>query len=126
MTAPRDTDRLGLAGNGQHSNLRPHAAITPGLGVTLIRQDPVQPWFESIGIAKRPELAPTGDERGLHRVLGHVGVAQDPVRNRHAPIADRPGEGVEGLSVAPLCTVHERSMHPTLPLSDRSGWTQSP
>ena len=82
-----------------------------------MRQDPVQPRFEGIGVAQRSELPPGGDERGLHRVLRQVGVAQDPIRNRHALIADRAGEGIEGLSVAPFRTDNERSLHPTLPLA---------
>ena len=62
----------------------------------------MQPGFEAIGVAQRSELPPGEDERGLDRVLGQVGVAQDPERDRHAVVADRAGEGVEGLSVAPL------------------------
>src|SRR5688500_10009744 len=75
----------------------------------------MQPGFEEIRIAKRAQLAPGHDERGLHRILGPVAVAQDPGRDCHASVADRAGEGVEGLSVAPLRAIHERSMHPTLP-----------
>ena len=88
---------------------------TPGLGVALVGQDPMEPGLEAVGIAKRSQLAPGDDERGLHRVLGQVGVAQDPARDRHAPIADHAGKGVEGLVVAPLRLVHERSMHPFSP-----------
>ena len=74
----------------------------------------MEPGLETIGIAKRSQLAPGHDEGGLNGVLGPVGVAQDPARDRHAPIADHAGEGVEGLLVAPLRLVHEISVHPFL------------
>jgi len=69
---------------------------------------------EAVRITQRPKLPPGRDESGLDGVLGQIGVAQDPIRDRHAPIAGRAGEGVEGLSVAPLGTIHERSLHPSL------------
>ena len=124
----QEVGRLGLTVHWQHADVCAHAAPTPGLGVALMRQDPVQPRFEGVGVAQRPELTPGSDERGLHRVISHVGVTQDPVRNRHAPIADRAGEGIEGLSVAPFRAVNERSRHPTFPSppsDDRSGWSRS-
>ena len=74
----------------------------------------MEPGLEEIGIAKRSQLAPGHDQGRLHGVLGQVGVAQDPTRDRHASIADLAGEGVEGLLVAPLRSVHEISMHPFL------------
>ena len=77
-----------------------HRRATPGLGVALVGQDPMEPGLEAIGIAERSKLAPGDDEGRLNGVLGQVGVAQDPARDRHAPIADHAGEGVEGLLVA--------------------------
>jgi hypothetical protein len=77
-------------------------------------QDPVQPGLERVGIAQCAHLPPGGDQCGLDRVLGQVGVAQDPNRDRHALVAGRAGKGVEGLSVALLRPVNERSLHPTL------------
>jgi hypothetical protein len=112
----QDADRLGLSGERQHPDLCAHPIATPGLGVALVREDPVEPRFEGIGVTERSELTPGGDECGLHRIIGTIGIAQDPERNRHAPIADRAREGVKGLPVAPLCAFDERSMHPTLPL----------
>jgi hypothetical protein len=112
----QDFGRLGLTVHRQHPNLGLHAAPTPGLGVALMRQDPVEPWLEGVGVAQRPELTPCGDQRGLHRVICPIGVTQDPERDCHAAIADHAGEGIEGLPITPLRLVHERSLHPTLPL----------
>ena len=111
--------------DGQEPDIRRPTTATPGLGVALVGQDPMEPGLEAIGIAQRSQLTPGRDERGLHGVLGQVGVAQDPTRDRHAPIADHAGQGVEGLAVAPLRAVHERSMHPSPSLDDRSQWTRS-
>jgi hypothetical protein len=112
----QDVGRLCLAVHRQHPDLCLHAAPTSGLGVALMRQDPVQPGFESVGVAQRPELTPTGDQRGLHRVIGPIGVTQDPERNRHAAISDHARKGIEGLPIPVLCLINERSLHPTLPL----------
>ena len=122
----QDVGRLCLAVHRQHPDLRAHAAPTPGLSVALMRQDPVQPRFEGVGITQAPELTPTGDERGLHRVVGPIGVTQDPERNRHAAIADQAGKGVEGLPITLPCAVHQRSLHPDTPsMAIEPGWARS-
>ena len=74
----------------------------------------MQPGLEPIGIAERPQVPPGHDEGRLDGVLGEIGVAQDPVRDRHAPVADLAGKGVEGLLVALLRSVDELSMHAPL------------
>jgi hypothetical protein len=106
--------RLGRLLDGQDADVDRPATATPGLGVALVGQDPMEPRFEAIGITERPNLAPGGDERCLHRVLGLIGVPKDPTRDRHASVADHAGEGVEGLRVALLRAIHERSVHPLL------------
>ena len=99
----------------QDSDLGRPAPSTPGLRVTGIGQDPVEPGLEAIRVTERAELPPGRDERGLDGVRGEVGVAQDPTRDRHALVADRSGEGVEGLFVAPLRPIDERSLHSVPP-----------
>jgi hypothetical protein len=90
------------------------ATLPPRLGITLVDDDPMEPGLEPIGVAQRPELAPCGDERSLHRILGSIPVMQDATGDAHAAIADQPSQGVEGLDVALLRTIHERSMHQAL------------
>ena len=51
---------------------------------------------------------PRGEQRQLDGVRCEVGVAEDPVRDRHAPIADRRDEGFEGFFVSLLRTLDER------------------
>ena len=80
----------------------------------------MEPGLEPIVVTERPQVAPGQDERRLHGILGEVTVAEDPGRDRHAPIADRAGQGVEGLFVAQLRPVHELSVHELLLAADRS------
>ena len=79
----------------------------------------MEPGLEALGIAQGPQLTPRHDERSLDRILGEVGVAQDPNRDRHASVADRASQGVEGLrrrpaSHAPRVTDPSRSFPPWL------------
>jgi len=110
----QDVVRLTRSVDREETDVGRPPGATPGLGVALIGQDPMEPGLEEIGIAKRSQLPPGHDEGRLNGVLGQGGVAQDPARDRHASIADLAGEGVEGLLVAPLRSVHEISMHPFL------------
>src|SRR5215203_3947436 len=97
--------------HGHEADVRFQPTAASRLGVALVGEDPMEPGFEAIRIAQRSKLAPSGDERGLHGVLRLVPVAQDPNRDRHASVADRSCESVEGLDLAPHRTVDERPMH---------------
>ncbi len=91
----------------QDPDVRRPATATPGLGVALVGQDPMEPGLEPIGVSQRPQLTPRHDERSLHCIFGEIGVAQDPRRDRHASVADHASQGVEGLAIALLRAVHE-------------------
>ena len=100
--------------DGDDPDLGRPTPATPGLGVAGVGQDPLEPGLEGPGIAQRTKLPSRRDQRGLDRILGQVGIAQDPARDRHAPVADHAGKGVEGLSVAALCKINQCSLHPSL------------
>ena len=55
------------------------------------------------------------DEGHLDRVLGEVGIAQDPMRDEDAAVADLMNQGAEGLLVALSRLVHDGSQHPRPP-----------
>lgn len=103
----QDAGRLSRLLDPKDADVRRPPRATPGLGVALVGQDSMQPGLEAVWIAERPELPPGHDQRRLHGVLGKVGIAKDPNRDRHAPIADHASERVEGLLVASLRLVHE-------------------
>jgi hypothetical protein len=81
--------------------------VTSGLGVAGVDEDAMDPSFESIRVAEARKLSPHLDEGRLNRILGEAGVAQDPMRDEDAPIADHTNQGAEGLLVALPGTVHE-------------------
>ena len=54
-------------------------------------------------------------ESDLDRILGQICVAQDPMGDEDAAVADLTNEGAEGLLVALSRLVHDRSQHPLLP-----------
>jgi len=83
-----------------HREDRRHRTPPPlRLGIAAADQNPMQPWLEARRIPQAGELAPGLDEGRLDRVFGKAGVAQDPKRDRHAPIAGCLRQGTEGLSV---------------------------
>ena len=60
----------------------------------------MKPRLEPVEVAQGGELPPHLDEGHLDRVLGEVGVAQDPMRDEDAAVADLANQGAEGLLVA--------------------------
>src|SRR4029079_1462431 len=66
---------LGLGGEKADS-LRP-APATPGLVVAGVRQDPVKPRLEEVGVPQGADFAPCGQQRRLNGVVGMVEVAKD-------------------------------------------------
>ena len=81
------------------------------LGVAGVDEDPVEPCLEPIEVAQGGEVPPDLDEGYLDRVLGEVGVAQDPMGDEDAAVADLTNQGAEGLLVALPRLVHDRSEH---------------
>jgi hypothetical protein len=79
--------------------------------VALVDQDSMQPRFEPIVVAERAQLAPGLYQRSLNSILGEVAIAQDPVRDRQASVADSAHQGIEGLSITLFCPVDELSVH---------------
>ena len=78
----------------------------------------MEPRLEPIEVAQRGQLPPHLDEGHLDRVLGEVGVAQDPMRDEDAAVADLTNQGAEGLLVALSRLVHDRSQHRCLLVVD--------
>ena len=79
--------------------------------VAGVDENPVEPCLEPIEVAQSGEVPPHLDEGYLDRVLGEVGVAQDPMGDEDAAVADLTNQGAEGLLVALPRLVHDRSEH---------------
>ncbi len=61
---------------------------TPRFGVARVDEDPMEPRLEAIEVAQGGKLPPHLDEGHLDGVLGEVRVAQDPMRDEDAAVAD--------------------------------------
>ena len=100
-------DRQELVGVGRSIRLEQddigrELPATSRLGVAGIDEDPMEPGVEPVEVAQGGELAPHLDEGHLDRVLGEAGVAQDPMCDEDAPVADLANQDGEGLFVACL------------------------
>jgi len=87
---------------------------TPGLGVTGIGQDPMEPGLEELRVPEGANFAPSGQQRRLDSVVSKVEIAQDPERDRHASVTGQASQRVEGPSIALLYLVHQLCVHPSL------------
>ena len=58
-----------------------------------------------------PEVPPDRQQRLLNRILGEIGIAQDPVRDRVESVADGNGEAREGLLVTTLRASDQLGTH---------------
>ena len=90
----------------------------PRLRVAGVDENAVEPRLEPIEVAQGGELPPHLDEGHLDGVLGEVRVAQDPMGDENAAVADLANQGAEGLLVALSRPVHDRSQHPLPPVFD--------
>jgi hypothetical protein len=103
------------------------------LGVAGAHEEPVRPGVEARRVAELRKVPPDGEQRLLRRILGEVGVAQDPVRHRVEAVARGDGEAREGLLVTTLRPsdefgIHVRSAvgHPTVGHSYGMGVVHTP
>ena len=113
-------DRQELVGIGrcvrlEQDDISREVPATSRFGVAGVDEDPMEPRLEPIEVAQRGKLPPHLDEGHLDRVLGEVGVAEDPMRDEDAAVAHLTNQGAEGLLVALPRLVHDRSQHPPPP-----------
>ena len=99
--------------NRQKKEVRRPAARSASLGVAGTHEEPVRPGIEAGRVAKLRKVPPDGQQRLLRRILGKVGVAQDPVRHRVETVADGDGEAREGLLVSALRPSDQLGIHVT-------------
>jgi len=81
------------------------------LGVAGADEEPVRPGVKARRVAELRKVPPDGEQRLLRRVLGEVGVAQDPVRHRVEAVARADGEAREGLLVTVLRPSDQLGIH---------------
>ena len=96
----------------QHVEVRRPVPGPAALGVAGAHEEPIRPGVKARRVAELRKVPPDGQQRLLRRVLGEIGVAQDPVRHRVEAVAHGDGEAREGLFVAALRPEHELGIHP--------------
>ena len=82
-------------------------------GVAGAHEEPVRPGVKARRVAKSRKVSPDAEQRLLRRILGEVGVAEDPLCHRVEPVAHGNGEAREGLFVTALRQNHELGIHAT-------------
>ncbi len=104
-------DRQERVGVGRSIRLEQHdigreVPSASRFGIAGVDEDAMEPRIEPIEVSQGRKLPPHLDEGHLDRVLGEVGVAQDPMRDVDAAVADLTNDGGEGLLVALSRSVH--------------------
>jgi hypothetical protein len=93
---------------------------TPGLGVAGMDEQAADPGVEPIRVAQPRKLTPGGGEGVLQGVLGEMGIAQDPRRDRVQPVAGLRDQVPECLAIAAHRPLDDLShTHLVGPASDR-------
>jgi hypothetical protein len=95
----------------EQDNIGCEMPATPRFGVASVDEDAMEPRIKSIKVAQGRKLPPHLDEGHLDRVLGEVGVPQDPMRDVDAAVADLANQGGERFFVAAPRLIHDASEH---------------
>lgn len=95
-------DRLGVYRpvDREKSNVARPLRAAPSFGVAGVDKETTDPGVEAIRVAQPRKLAPGGDEGVLQRILGEMGVAQDPRCDRVQPVTGLRNQIPECLAIA--------------------------
>ena len=99
----------------EEADVRRPASRPASLGVAGAHEEPVRPGVKARRVAELRKVSPDAEQRLLRRILGEVGVAQDPVRHRVESVAGGNGEAREGLLVTVLRPSDQIGIHVSLP-----------
>src|SRR5438874_3064136 len=91
------------------------------LGVAGAHEESIRPGVKARRVAQLRKVLPDVQQRLLRRVLGEIGVAQDPVSNRMETIADGHRKARECPFVAVLRPCHKSRVHATSARERRLG-----
>ena len=103
----------------QQAQVRRPLSSPATLGVAGAHEDPVRPGVKARRVAELADVPPDAQQRLLRRILGEIGVTQDPVCHRMEPIAHGDSEAREGLLIAMLHSNHEFGIHHPSPSAPR-------
>jgi len=105
--------------NSKHTHSKPAVvAGSPMVGARV--QKALDPGVEAVRIAETGQLTPGDHQRLLHGILGPSDVSEDPLGDRHEPVAVRSGQDGECLPVAALGLLHEIALQPIVLLASHA------
>ncbi len=115
QVVPVSRERLAIA-HGERGDLgeRDLDASPPRLAQLIaagVQEEPVEPGFEAIGVAKGREVPPAADHRLLDGLVRTVGIAQDERGCRLQPAHRGACEYGEGVMIALPRSFHEVPLH---------------
>ena len=93
------------------ADIREPSTMPTALRVARLHEQSVGPRLEAGRITQAGKVAPELDEGLLGRILGELGVVQDPLCHAEVTIPDGLHDAREGLFVPLLCSRHEVGIH---------------
>jgi hypothetical protein len=91
----------------EDTDIRVPAAHAARFRIARIDEEALQPGVEAVRIAEAGQLTPGDHQRLLHGILGPSDIPEDPLRDRHEPVAMRSRQDGECLPVTALRLLHE-------------------
>ncbi len=107
--------------NRQQPKVGAPAVCLPALGVAGAHEESIRPGVEARRVAELRKVLPDVQQRLLRRVLGEVGVAQNPVSHRMEPVSEGHSKARECPFVAVLRAYHKTGVHATSARERRLG-----
>jgi len=101
--------------HGQDVKVGNEAALTRRLGQARADDEAMEPRVESVRIAEAPQVTPCDHQRFLQGILGPIGVAEDPLRERVEAVATNADQVGVGLPVTVPCRLDEIAIHGSVP-----------
>ena len=101
--------------DGQDPDVRVPGAHPARFRVTGIDEEALQPGVEPVRIAETGQLTPGDHQRLLNGVLGPSDIPEDPLGDRHEPVAVRPGQDGECIPVPLPRLLDEVAIQPIVP-----------
>ena len=97
--------------DGEHMEVRRSPSLAAGLGDADVREEPVDPGIEAIGIAEVRQVTPGDHERILKGILRSIDVAEDPIGDREETVATALDQVDERRLISALGRLDEVAIH---------------
>jgi hypothetical protein len=103
--------RAGRSVDRQDANVRGPLPTPARFRIAGVDEESREPGIEPVRIAEAGQLTPGDHQSLLHRILGPVDIAEDPLGDREEPVSAGLRQAAKGLPVAPLGQLDEIAIH---------------